>query len=260
MLNIYGLLLIFALVFPCAAKAHDSEPHDPHEQEESVVVVELFSSQACMFCPKADDFLIELDKRSDIIALSCHVDYFDMSDNFLSKPFCTQRQNEYVRLLASGTNYTPQMIINGRHDRVGYNFDEVNEAIEVEKTNGEVWLLVIEQDEQSGDFSFQLPDASIDQQKHSLTLFVYRDPQSVQVTQGVNKGKKQVYINVARSIDKMTQWDGKEARVIFAVDTRPSDEGLVVLVQSNETGEIVAAGRHKLPDIIEKKKNPLPKE
>ena len=41
------------------------------------VVIELFTSQGCSSCPKADAMLAELGDRSDIVALAYHVDYWD---------------------------------------------------------------------------------------------------------------------------------------------------------------------------------------
>ena len=40
-------------------------------------VVELFTSQGCSSCPKADAMFNELGKRSDVVALAWHVDYWD---------------------------------------------------------------------------------------------------------------------------------------------------------------------------------------
>jgi len=48
------------------------------EPGESVVVVELYTSQGCSSCPAADAFLGELlEMRSDVLGHECHVDYWD---------------------------------------------------------------------------------------------------------------------------------------------------------------------------------------
>src|ERR1700716_3999545 len=39
--------------------------------------IELFTSQGCSSCPPSDAYLGGLAKRSDIVALSYHVDYWD---------------------------------------------------------------------------------------------------------------------------------------------------------------------------------------
>ena len=39
--------------------------------------MELFTSQGCSSCPKADAKFAELQERQDVIALAWHVDYWD---------------------------------------------------------------------------------------------------------------------------------------------------------------------------------------
>ena len=47
------------------------------ESGKPLIVVELYTSQGCSFCPAADAFLCELlDMRTDIIALEFDVDYW----------------------------------------------------------------------------------------------------------------------------------------------------------------------------------------
>ena len=58
------------------------------------VVLELFTSQGCSSCPPADALLGQLARRSDVIALAWHVDYWDhlgWRDRFAS-PTATDRQ------------------------------------------------------------------------------------------------------------------------------------------------------------------------
>ncbi|WP_339833588.1 DUF1223 domain-containing protein, partial [uncultured Parvibaculum sp.] len=57
------------------------------------VVVELFTSQGCSSCPKADAYLRELAARDDVIALSFAVDYWDFLGwkDTLASPAFTKR-------------------------------------------------------------------------------------------------------------------------------------------------------------------------
>lgn len=89
------------------------------------VIVELFTSEGCSSCPSADRLLSEIvdEQQSDveIIGLSFHVDYWDYigwKDPYAHKEF-TQRQRAYSTKLRSYQVYTPQMVVNGKHEFVG---------------------------------------------------------------------------------------------------------------------------------------------
>src|SRR5215831_8685962 len=109
------------------ARAEDSGPP---------VVVELFTSQGCSSCPPADALLGELSKRSDVLALGFHVDYWDYigwKDPYASK-LATKRQRQYAESFKLSFVYTPQMIINGDAESVGSDRAGVEAAVEKAKT------------------------------------------------------------------------------------------------------------------------------
>jgi len=111
--------------------------------EKATTVVELFTSQGCSSCPPADANLGRLAARDDIVALGFHVDYWDdlvyggagrWKDVF-SDPAFTARQRDYNRAIrGSGQVYTPQMIIDGRIETVGFKRTEVHRAIRTAQT------------------------------------------------------------------------------------------------------------------------------
>ena len=80
------LTVLMALFIPGLLHAQDVKalPVPAVEQEQiprlgkAPVVVELFSSQACVFCPRADRLFADLLKQDNVIGLACHVDYFDV--------------------------------------------------------------------------------------------------------------------------------------------------------------------------------------
>src|SRR5208282_3008304 len=79
-------------------------------------VVELFQSQGCSSCPPAAANVAAVSDRSDVLALSFAVDYWDRlgwKDTF-SKAAWTARQYAYARAMGSNGVYTPQVVVNGR--------------------------------------------------------------------------------------------------------------------------------------------------
>lgn len=100
------------------------------------VVVELFTSEGCSSCPPADEVLSKLDKTQplqgiEVIALGEHVDYWNKLgwiDPYSSAEFST-RQSSYADAFGRDGVYTPQMIVDGRNEFVGGDWNKAREAI-----------------------------------------------------------------------------------------------------------------------------------
>ena len=63
-----------------------------------LTLVELYTAQGCATCPPADAYLADLAERSDVLALSFHVDYWDYigwKDPFADAAH-TRRQQAYA--------------------------------------------------------------------------------------------------------------------------------------------------------------------
>jgi len=107
----------------CCVAATNAQPRP--------VVVELFTSQGCSSCPPADAYVGKLSARSDVLALSFHVDYWDdlgWRDRFALAQ-SVERQNIYARNLRRSTVYTPQLVVDGRDDSVGSDGKAVARAL-----------------------------------------------------------------------------------------------------------------------------------
>jgi len=100
------------------------------------VLAELFTSEGCSSCPAADDLLRRLIAEQpidgvEVLGLSEHVDYWDRlgwKDPFSSRRF-TDRQQAYARVFGSDRIYTPQLVIDGRLEVVGSDWQQVRRAI-----------------------------------------------------------------------------------------------------------------------------------
>lgn len=105
------------------------------KQNQSPVLVELFTSQGCSSCPSADLEFARLgqglarDVTGDVpvIALAYHVDYWNhlgWRDPFASAAW-TLRQKAYGEALQQDTIYTPEIVVQGRAHAVGDKVESV---------------------------------------------------------------------------------------------------------------------------------------
>jgi hypothetical protein len=119
-----GALAFGLAALPLAAMAQEAVMDRP-------VVLELFTAQGCASCPPADEMMLDLASRDDVIALALHVDYWDYIgwvDSFASNAF-TQRQQRYARRHGHSTIYTPQVVIDGTAIMEGYRVMQVMDTI-----------------------------------------------------------------------------------------------------------------------------------
>src|ERR1043165_7867069 len=117
--------LTAAAIFTANGMANASDRPAP-------TVVELFTSQGCSSCPPANENLVEISKRPDVLALSFSVTYWDYlgwKDTF-DRPEYTDRQVAYEKPLGQQGPYTPQMVINGTATVVGNRLAEVQDLID----------------------------------------------------------------------------------------------------------------------------------
>ncbi len=104
---------------PAAASANPtSEQAATAAGETSFAVVELFTSQGCNSCPRAEQALARLGEQTrgmPVFPIEWHVEYWDYlgwPDPY-ALPEAERRQRNYGRALHSRI-FTPQLVINGR--------------------------------------------------------------------------------------------------------------------------------------------------
>lgn len=205
-------------------------------------VVELFSSQACVFCPGADRLFAELAAQPGTIGLACHVDYFDVKTGSLAHDFCTRRQGWYLDVLDAGPYYTPQMVVGGRAEAVGYRQADVIRALR--DTPRPQPVDIKETGMGSYGLSFSVPLAPEGERDVRLWLALYDSPHDVTVAEGRNRGQKMVYYNIVSGLKDL----GPVPPGVTARSIEPALEkthaGFAVLVQDMASGEILAAGAY----------------
>ena len=128
------ILPSFILLF-CTASVSEKNKNIKTQKtknlENSVAVLELFTSQGCSSCPPADRLLGKYSDNENVITLSFHVDYWNRlgwKDLFSSTAY-SQRQNDYAALFKLNGVYTPQLIVNGEKEMVGSDATKISNTI-----------------------------------------------------------------------------------------------------------------------------------
>jgi hypothetical protein len=211
------------------------------------IVVELFTSQGCSSCPPADAYLGELAKRPNVLALGFHVDYWDYigwKDPYASK-VGTQRQRLYRRTFDLSYVYTPQMVVNGEAQAVG------SERVDVESALKKVAARLPAGPSLSldlaGDGGLVVHVGAGKPGSATVWLACFDREHTTAVTRGENAGSTLTNYRIVRHFESIGTWNGEAldltvpAQEMSDYMKRP-DQGVAVLVQSDEVGPILAAG------------------
>jgi len=207
------------------------------------VVVELFTFQGCSSCPPADAYVGKLSARSDVLALSFHVDYWDdlgWRDPF-ALPQSAARQRIYARNLGRSSVYTPQLVVDGREDHVGSDGTAIPKALS--GTRDGVPVRVSIRDAQV------LIDLGADPQAAPSDVFLVaylRHAVSV-IGRGENAGRTLEEFNIVRAIRTLGSWKGRAQSFTAPVSSLPPDAtDVAVLVQPFGQAPIIGAAAQAL--------------
>ncbi len=190
-----------------------------------MTVYELFTARDCPSCPRADELFSQISRNNpQIIALACHVTYFDRPGraDSLSAPFCDGRQTGYKQGKVLDRIYTPAAVVNGMYGMKGNDQDAVMSGLSssgVIEAVKQVHLSV------QGDYlSITLPAVETAGAAADVWLFAY------------NGG------NAVTFITKLMQWNGKSVAMAFPVGNVPAS-GYAVIAQTQQQTQILAAGK-----------------
>lgn len=207
------------------------------------VVVELFTSQGCSSCPPADSILGYLANRDDVVALGFHVNYWDRLG--WPDPFATQagtdRQYAYSPVLGRRNVYTPQMVIDGRYDVVGFDAERIRVAIAQAEATSASRLAVRLEWRGPGLLGYALPAGQGGARVH-LVRFARKLDQDIE--RGENAGRHLSYSNVVREIVEVAEWDGAAMEGELAVETvQDAAGGVALLVQDKLNLRMLGAAK-----------------
>ncbi|MCI0598887.1 MAG: DUF1223 domain-containing protein [Beijerinckiaceae bacterium] len=208
-------------------------------------VVELFTSQGCSSCPRADQWLAAIARGPDVVAVSFPVDYWDYIGwrDTLASPAHTARQKAYADANGEGRVYTPQVIVNGLAAAAGGDEAEIEQAIRAAKGRDGAMAVNMRLSRANSHYLVEVAEGG-NGPASVLALRVARAT-TVHILRGENAGKQVTYTNVVRGIEKLGDWTGGTAT--FDLPGVPHDgEGFVVLLQKGTPGRpgpILAAAK-----------------
>ena len=203
----------------------------PLNAGECPTVVELFTSEGCSSCPPADALLAELAGRTDVLALSFHVDYWDRlgwKDPF-SSPDATQRQHGYAELLGLATVYTPQMVVDGRWQAVGSDRSEVEQALGSARSNRHGVPVALAVDHGRAQITLGQGGDGV---AGDLLLVGFDRRHITAVSRGENGGRTLSHVDVVRSIEEIGQFDG--GRRAFEAPIRSPSDRVAAILQARD--------------------------
>ncbi|HVU50107.1 MAG TPA: DUF1223 domain-containing protein [Polyangia bacterium] len=229
------------------------------------VLVELFTSQGCSSCPRADAFVRDLPAlglgRQRVVPLTFHVDYWDnlgWKDRF-ARPEFTARQEWYARATrlrsADGDSglaglYTPQMVIDGQVHLSGGRRQEAQR--EMERAGDRPALFQLEPEVAlhgpSVDVAVAVsegPEARRDLDWRVRVALAARATRT-DVSRGENAGETLTEAAVVRALSSPMALPGERGAKVRVRLTKPDDVDasnleIVVFVQSQQTGAVGAA-------------------
>jgi hypothetical protein len=206
--------------------------------ESRPVVLELFTSEGCSSCPPAEAIVSELAQRSNVLALSFHVDYWDdlgWRDRY-SLASATERQRVYARTLRRSSVYTPQAVIDGSRDIVGSQRTAVMEAVSGRREGVGTSVSV------SGGIIQVHVGAGSDAASADVLLVGYLREAATPIGRGENSGRTLKESNIVLWLHELGRWNGKPREFETSVSELPQNvSNIAVLVQSAGQGAILGA-------------------
>ena len=214
---------------------------------QSKAVIELFTSQGCSSCPPADKLLGQLANRSDVIALTFPVDYWDYLGwkDTLARPAHSARQRAYAKARGDGQVYTPQVVIDGAYHAVGSNAAEINQSISKSRNelkNARIPLSVRTEGDTLVITAGAAPSGAR-VRPATIWLALVKKSKSVKISRGENRGRTITYHQVVRNLTPVGQWTGKEVTIKLPKQHLQSKEtdGCTILLQQDIAGPVLAA-------------------
>lgn len=240
------IIMTFLVLTSFTIKEFFQNQQDNNEQN-GFVVLELFTSQGCSSCPPADVVLGEYAAQDNpnIIPLAFHVDYWNYigwKDPF-SKAEFTNRQHNYASLLNAQGNYTPQLVINGKHELVGSYKNEIKNFVKEElalknKYTISIKSAIVDQNVLTIDYETDVAAAS-----NIVNVALVKKKEFTSIKRGENRGLNQTNYNIVYDFksNAIHTKSNNKSSFKFNPDWQKDEFIAVAYVQNTKTGQILTA-------------------
>ena len=222
-----------------AALAAPVRAQEPGRRAE--VVVELYTSQGCTQCPRANRLLGTFAREPGVLALTFPVgmwDYLGWNDTF-ARPEFSDRQRVYARALRTRGRFTPQLVLDGSRQLSASDWDDARVALDQALSSpralarGDLAITRLAAGRVRVTLSANARGAGAD-----IWLVAYDPgPLAVVVSGGLNINRTVLHYNLVRSMERVDTWNG---RSVWYERARCSPE-CAVIVQAPNGGPVLGA-------------------
>jgi hypothetical protein len=243
-LRILGLAVAGLTLAPLSLPGVEAQAQSAQKPK---AVVELFTSQGCSSCPKADAVLKDLTREPGLIALTFPVTYWDYLGwkDTLAHDLFSQRQRSYAIARGDGQVYTPQAVVNGAVHVIGSDRGAIDRAVARQDRTELPVTVEIDETGQSVRLSPSTSRAETPRTGSVWVMPVMRE-KTVVIARGENKGRTISYANVVRGMTKLGDWNGQAMTLNMpaaSLKTADSDGYVIVIQGAGKAGGILGAAR-----------------
>lgn len=242
---LFSILSLMMLSPLAAAQTNSSVTADINSVAGQPILIELFTSQSCSSCPKAEDVFSELSERDDLVVIEWHVDYWDNlvhgRDGSWKDPYSsnanTLRQRDYnFALRETGSVYTPQAVIAGASETTGSREKTIERLIKrAPKPSVEINMTY-----DAAGMSVSVKPTETSETMEAEVMFVELMSSATNAIEGgENRGLTASSRNVAISNDTLGAWTGTVET--YRARKVNGDHSCAVIVQEKGTGLILGA-------------------
>jgi hypothetical protein len=227
-----ALLALAAGVTPFAAPLAQEV-----KQSTPIGVVELFTSQGCSNCPKADRAIEALADSGDVVTIAYHVDYWNYLgwEDTLSAKENTARQYGYAKTLGIRNVFTPQIVLNGMHDAKTRDAGQIRAKLTNFKIKDHAFEIPVSARLSPEEMTIDI-GAGTSAAKADVIVAYYKKHQVVEIKTGENEGRKITYRNAVTKLETIGMWDGKALTIKLpaALLAKRGFDGCAILLQSHD--------------------------